>query len=498
MKVPLSIIFEKSLNEGVLPQIWKCANVTAIFKSGSKSKPSNYRPISLTSVPGKIMERIIRNALVDHMTQNKLFNDAQHGFIAGRSCVTQLLEFLEDVTEALDNGFEVDVIYLDFAKAFDKVPHRRLLRKIEAYGVKGKLLVWIREFLNDRKQRVMVNGSYSEWEKITSGIPQGSVLGPILFLIYINDLPDVLRCLLKLFADDAKLYRVVKSAQDCGDLQVDVFKSEEWAKVWEMFYNKKKCKHLRVGNPEPTYTYVMSPDSDPHEIERVDFEKDLGVIVDKKLNFREHISSKIAKANRNLGMVFRTFTYIDRDMFSNLYKSLIRPHLEYASPVWSPMYKKDMIALENVQRRATRLVKTLSNLSYPERLKSLGIPTLEYRRERADVIEVYKIINGIDKVNSEKFFQFATYRSTRGNQLKLFKKRARLNVRINAFSLRVIDSWNSLPNSVVLAPSLNSFKSRLNVHWRSHPRKFEPACYAPGTTTTARLRQRSNPPIEVV
>ena len=194
-------------------------------------------------------------------------------------------------------------------------------------------------------------------------------------------------------------------------------------------------------------------------IEKVEEEKDLGVITDSKLNFRQHIASKVSIANRNLGIIFRTFTYLSQEMFLNLYKSMVRPHLEYASVIWSPLYKKDKIMLENTQRRATRLIPSLKGLSYPERLRCLGHPTLEYRRERADVVEVYKILNNTDLVNKEKLFQMATYRSTRGHPLKLFKRRARINVRANSFSLRVIDNWNMLPASVVTAPSIGSFKS---------------------------------------
>ena len=196
---PLTKLFRQSLDEAKLPEDWKKANVTPLFKSGEKKLPENYRPISLTSVVCKLMERIIRNKIIDHTESNILFAKQQHGFRAGRSCTTQLLEFMEEVSEAIDRGEKVDVIYLDFAKAFDKVPHKKLLSKLKGYGIKGKIYDWIKDFLSNRKQRVVINGKFSHWIRVTSGIPQGSVLGPILFLISINDLPDVLNCCMKLF-----------------------------------------------------------------------------------------------------------------------------------------------------------------------------------------------------------------------------------------------------------------------------------------------------------
>ena len=216
------------------------------LKKEKRKNPENYRPISLTSVPCKLMEKLVRDIIVRHMTENNLFSNAQHGFIKGKSCVTQLLEFLEDIMQSIDNGNGVDVIYLDFCKAFDKVPHRRLLQKLYAYGIRGKVHARVKEFLSGREQRVIVNGSQSTWINITSRIPQGSVLGPVLFLVFINDLPEVIKVLIKLFADDAKLYSVVTSNAD-NRAQFSLNRAVDWSKVWKMIFNIIKCHHLHIG-----------------------------------------------------------------------------------------------------------------------------------------------------------------------------------------------------------------------------------------------------------
>ena len=245
-------------------------------------------------------------------------------------------------------------------------------------------------------------------------------------------------------------------------VQNSINDSVEWSIIWEMFFNFKKCKHLHLGYHEMAQTYTMKKGQDSIPIEKGDSEKDLGVIIDKDFKFSEHINSKIKISNRNIGLIFRTFTYLDKEMFLNLFKSVVRPHLEYASTVWSPVYKKDKIAIENVQKRATKLVKCVSHLPYSERHRALGLPTLEYRRERADVTQVYKILHGMDKMDKKKLFTMSDYPATRGHSLKLFKRRSRLQIRANFFSNRVVDVWNSLPEYVVQAPSLNCFKSRLN------------------------------------
>ena len=315
-------------------------------------------------------------------TKRKLWH--QHGFRKGYSCVTQLIEVLEQWTEELDNHNCIDTIYLDFQKAFDTVPHQRLLNKLRGYGIKGPLLNWLENFLIGRKQRVVLNGEESEWTEVTSGIPQGSVLGPILFIIYINDLPDTVKSMVKLLADDTKIYSVVNNEEDQECLQSDINNLMAWSQKWMLTFNKKKCKYMHLGH-EPGNTYKMEGE----EITRSSEEKDLGINIDDKLKFQSHISIQVKKANQKLGLIRRSFTYMDTEMFLTLFKSLVRPHLEYGSNFWAVIYKKEAISLENVQRRATRLIPELRHLNYSDRLRKLGLPSLQYRRIRSDIVETY-------------------------------------------------------------------------------------------------------------
>jgi len=331
---PLSIIFNLSMSTGSVPMEWKQAHVTPIFKKGKKCEPSNYRPISLTSIPCRLMESIIKDHVMDHLLDNELIKKSQHGFIKNRSCTTNLLEFLEAVLSEIDEGNPVDVIYLDFSKAFDKVPKARLLEKIRARHIQGNIIKWISCWLTNRKQRVVLNGNFSEWQDVISGVPQGSVFGPLAFLIYIDDLDletNDIRIMNK-FADDTKLGHTVVSDNDRIVLQNCINRLLEWAVKWGMAFNIGKCKVLHAGYNNPGFQYNMNGTV----LSEAEEEKDLGIRITKSLKPSMHCREAAAKANGVLKQILNAFHYRDRRTFLGLYKQHVGPHLEFASCAWSP------------------------------------------------------------------------------------------------------------------------------------------------------------------
>ncbi len=464
---PLKIVFQKCLLEGHVPQSWKDAHVIPIFKKGKKSVPGNYRPVSLTSIICKLMESLIRDKVVEHMTNNNLLTDYQHGFVNGRSCSTNLLNVLDSWTEALDNGIPVDAIYLDFAKAFDTVPHLRLLNKLKGYGVTDQVLNWIKNFLQGRRQCVKVNGAKSEWSDVTSGIPQGSVLGPCLFVIFINDLPEVVKSLVQMFADDTKVYTEIHSNEDHAKLQHDIDSLYNWSDKWKLKFNAGKCKVLHLGRNNPSFGYSMKQNDQRVTLGQTELEKDLGVNIDPQLNFSQHIESQVNKANKILGMIRRSYEFLDGETLKKLFIALVRPHLEFSNVAWSPKLLKDKRLIEAVQRRATKMIPALEDCSYEERLKILDMPSLMYRRARGDMIEVYKYTHGLYTVN-DSLLTRDDDNTRRGHGYKLRKRHCKTATRKNFFSYRVVNSWNSLPHVVVSAPTMNSFKSRLDKVWKKY------------------------------
>ena len=309
------------------------------------------------------------------LSASRIWCKEQHGFTPGRSCCTQLLDTIDFWTQTLDDGGNIDAIYTDFKKAFDSVPHRRLMLKLDSLGIRGKVHAWVKYFLSERTQFVTINGVASKEGKVTSGIPQGSVLGPLLFVAYINDLPQHALNEVRIFADDTKLFARSEKTESRAALQEDIDNLCKWSDDWLLSFHPQKCCVMRLGNNPPEHTYTMKTTSDGqetrHNLSESNAEKDLGVIVDNKLNYGNHISQATGKANRTLGVLRRSFDHLSDKTFIQLYKSLVRPMLEYGHSIWNPSKKNLQQEVESVQRRATKLIGRLKNKPYSQRHREL-------------------------------------------------------------------------------------------------------------------------------
>ena len=463
---PLKYIFNLSLFTGNVPISWKCANVTAIYKKGDKSLPSNYRPISLTSIICRLLEKIIKVKLTKFLEVNNIITESQHGFRNKRSCLTNLLDFFNDIVNLYDTSRCADVIYFDLQKAFDKVPHERLKAKLKAHGINGNVLNWISSWLRDRRQRVVVNGSTSEYLPVTSGVPQGSVLGPTLFLIYINDLDIGICNTLSKFADDTKLGGNASTDLDRASMQRDINTLLEWSEKWLMNFNTSKCKSLHIGRNNIKTNYFMRDTP----IDTSSVEKDLGVLISDDLKTTKQSIESVNKANKILGLIGRTLDLKSETSILTLYSTLVRPHLEYCVQFWSPSLRKDIDRIEKVQRRATKMIPRLRSKPYEDRLAHLNLYSLSKRRLRGDLIETFKICKGLENVNCNKYFDIAVDERTRGHQFKIRPKHFSYDEKKNFFFNRVINNWNDLPANVIESETLDTFKKRLDKYMKSTER----------------------------
>jgi hypothetical protein len=450
---PLSTIFEVSYRTGKLPDLWLKALVTPIFKKGSQDKVENYRPISLCCVTCKLMESIVNKSLTDFLKTNNILRHQQFGFQKDKSCSLQLLNCTNNWINCLDQKKSVDVVYIDFQKAFDTVVHSKLLHKLEAILPNRFLKSWIKSFLSGRSQIVTLDGTVSEPIPVSSGVPQGSVLGPTLFLIYINDLVDTIKhSLITLFADDLKIYN---TSDQQKLLQSDLDSLSSWASEWQLSVSHSKSNVLYLGKKNPKHPYSLN--SQPLEDVGISC-KDLGVYISNNLGSSIQCKNIVSKASRVSALVLRSFVSKDRNLLIRAFKTYVRPLLEYATVVWSPHLICDINSVENIQRRFTKRVLAGSNFSYDDRLRIINLDRLELRRIHFDAIMTYNILKR-DLLPSEEFYSFPGYRKTRSQEKEVISiEKFRLDVKKFGFKTRSAYIWNCVPSETKNSISLNTFK----------------------------------------
>ena len=419
LSVPLCIIFQQSLDNGLLPKMWKHANIVPVYKgSGSRYSVENYRLTSLTSTICKVMESIIYDKICNHCSLNNLLSDSQHGFRKLKSTTSNLLEFLYDITGFVDEGNNVDVVTVDFSKAFDKVSHNLLLHKLEKYGIKGNIYAWISDFLKGRTSSVIVNSCHSQSFNITSSVPQESILGPLMYIICANDIAELFTfAKVKMYADDLTIYAVINNENDRIAFQKELDKLQLWCSTWGLIINYYKCKVIHIGYSNLNYSYKLG-----NSLVKVSIcERILGVQIDNKLSFRDHVFASVKKASNVCNLILSNVYDVGNALLIQLYKTYARPYLDYASIIYSPHRLQLIDAIERVQRNFTKRLYGLRQFSYVERQRALDLESLELRRIRNDLVTLYKLLHGRIASSVSKAFKCNNVRGTRGHAFKLVK-----------------------------------------------------------------------------
>ena len=449
----LTVIYNKSLQEGTVPDDWRHANVTAIYKNGARHDAANYRPVSLTSLCCKLLEHVIVSNMVKHLEKHDILNDCQHGFRAKRSCEIQIPTLYHELAASLDKKTQTDMVILDFSKAFDRLPHQRLLKKIHHYGIRDNTFQWIASFLSQRTQQVLVEGQSSEKVPVISGVPQGSVLGPILFLIFINDLPDNLHSKARMFADDCIVYREIKSNKDQLTLQEDLDTLAAWEQKWGMDFHPQKCNVLRVSRAKSpmTFSYRLKGTVLAEEATS----KYLGVDLQNNLSWNQHVSRVTKKANSMLGFLRRNLRKASEETKAQAYMSMVRSKIDYCSTVWNPHQRDQKYQVEMVQRRAARFVtgRYRNTSSVTDMLDYLGWETHESRRTKLQLTVFYKIVHDLIAIPHSRYLTPASKKTRAAHSFKFQQYPTSTDCFKFSFFPRTIPVWNRLPAAAAEAPS---------------------------------------------
>ena len=452
---PLLSIWRQSLDEGICPNQAKQSTITPLHKGKSTAHAANYRPVTLTSHLVKIFEKVLRKHVVSHLEKNNLFNNSQHGFRAGRSCLSQLLSHYDKILTLLDSGANVDVIYLDFAKAFDKLDFSVTLTKLKRLGVSGKVGQWLQSFLTSRNQSVIVNGVKSQPAPVISGVPQGSVIGPLLFLILIADIDkDITSSFLSSFADDTRVGSAIATMDDASKLQEDLHTVYNWAEQNNMEFNASKFELLRYGNNAELKQATNYTSNVGTVIEEKSQTKDLGVIMSTTANFASHIES-VADTVRDLSAwILRSFRNRTKTVMLQLWKSMVIPHLDYCSQLWNPHLTNQIKKLEDLQKSFIRRINGFHEKSYWQSLKELGLYSLQRRRERYQIIYLWSILEGqvpnilSNGTNLIKTQSDINSRLGRTIQTRPLRNTRFSNLRFNSLPFHGARLFNRLPKDV--------------------------------------------------
>ena len=486
----LNNIFRKSIDSSEIPDILKLGFICPILKPDSiRTKAASWRPVSLTSHVMKTWERVIRSQIVGHLECNGLMDPDQHGSRKSRSCLSQLLEHHEEILKMMEEGNNVDVIYTDFAKAYEKISHAKLLEKMKTqFGISGRLGKWVKEFLQNRMQQVLVNETPSEKSEVISGSVQGSVLGPVLFLMYIKDLSKGVTANVKIFVDDTKIKDEIQEEKDVEKLQTELDKLFEWQEANQMLFNGSKFQLLRYGPDEDLKNNTLYfTDNTEHIIERCSSLRDLGMILSDDGKFQDHIEKVCKKVRQKVGWICRSFYTRRVTVMKHLWKTLVQCHIDYCSQLYFPAGQaQGLQAIEKLFYNFTQKIPDIREEDYWSRLRSLQMYSQERRMERYRAIYMWKILEGyVPNCGVD----LATQNERLGRKIKIpsLKKNGRHAVqtlREQSFQINGARLFNSLPKKIRnITKDQELFKASLDEYLSSVPDQPRIGSLVPTATT---------------
>ena len=487
---PLQQLFNFSLSSGIFPAQWKVSNTCPIYKTAERNKKNNYRPVSLLCNKSKVLETIVFKHLYLFCKNNNALTWKNSGFKENDSTVLQCLYITQYIYDQLDKGKEVCMVFLDVSKAFDRVWHSGLLYKLEKIGVRGNLLTWFQSYLTDRKLRVVINGQTSKCYDINAGVPQGSVLGPLLFLIYSNDIVENITSHISLFADDTSLYTTVESSHDIDTLNADLNTISQWGKQWIMQFNAQKTKYVLFSRKRNRFKCTLLF-NDLSIVEETSHQH-LGIVLSNDMSWRFHIDKIISKVSNRLNIMKAIQRKVPRICLESIYEYMIRPIIEYGDVVYDNVSAGQAHELELLQRQAALCCTGgYRHTKYDALLTELGWMSLSIRRKCHRLIILYKILNNytppyLKKIIPNTVFEHSPYNLRSSDQLQI--PRYNKSFCQKSFLPNTLKEWNKLTNDVTSSVSLHVFKNRIKTVLYLNKKNYFRFVTGPNSVYLCRLR----------